>query len=409
MRKILKVAKHEYLSNVRRKSFVFTTFGIPVLLIALMFVITRLAIQAETGNVSDQVGYVDHSGVLESQNARPENFAQFDTDETAAAALEVGEIGAYFVVAEDYLQTGAVTLYSASGGGSALIDIFNQYLLANLDTGLDPEIVTRVKDPVVMSVLTLDNGRLMTESSAEMLFIIPMIFVMIFFITIQTTSGTLMSSVAEEKSTRVIEILVTSMTPFQLLAGKIIGLGALGLTQIGIWVGATLLFITLGNSIPALQGLSVPTDIVLIGFIYFVLGYALVASFMAGIGAVAGSEQESRQIAGLAVFPLVVPFFFIYTFIVEPNATIAVFLTLFPITAPVTVMLRTGFSSVPAWQIAASVIILAITTLITVWASARVFRWSILMYGKRPSLRRIIGAIFGRAEMQTTATGERAG
>jgi len=409
MSKIWRVASRAYLANLRRKSFIFTTFGIPILMIALILVITTLSIQAEAGDVNDQIGYVDHSGVLSRQIALPDNYTMFDSEEAAEAVLAADEIGAYFVVEPDYMATGSVTLYIASGGGDALIETFNQYLIANIDTGLNPEIAARVLDPVVMSLLTLNNGRQIEENSIGVIFMIPMIFVFVFFMAIQTTSGTLMSSVVEEKSSRVIEILVTSVTPFQLLAGKIIGLGALGITQISIWVGATLLVVLLSNAIPQLHGLSVPLDIIFVGITYFLLGYALTASFMAGIGAVAGSEQESRQIAGLAVFPLVIPFFFIYIFITDPNAPIAVFLTLFPLTAPVTAILRVGYSGIPTWQLVASILIMTITTLFAVWASARVFRWSILMYGKRPSLKRIIGAIFGRSEMQTTATGERAG
>jgi ABC-2 type transport system permease protein len=139
------------------------------------------------------------------------------------------------------------------------------------------------------------------------------------------------------------------------------------------------------------------------------LGYFFLASIMAGIGAVVGSEQESRQIAGIFSFVLVIPFFALVTFITDPNGVVPTVLTLFPLTSPVAVMLRLGFGSVPTWQLSLSMVLLLVTALFTAWASAKIFRWALLMYGKRPGLRDIARALRRPPTMATSATGERAG
>jgi ABC-2 type transport system permease protein len=214
--------------------------------------------------------------------------------------------------------------------------------------------------------------------------------------------------VVEEKSNRIMEILVTTVTPFQLLIGKIVGLGAIGLLQLAIWIGAGLVVAGINRDAPLVQGLVIPPDLVVVALVYFVLSYFLQASLMAGIGAVAGGEQESRQIAGILSLIFLLPYFFMVSFISDPGGFIPTLFTYIPFTAPVAVIARMAFSTVPLEQIMLSMGILFITSLLIAWASARIFRWSLLMYGKRPSLRQLVGALRSSA-MQTTATGEAQG
>jgi ABC-2 type transport system permease protein len=215
-----------------------------------------------------------------------------------------------------------------------------------------------------------------------------------------------MSGVVEEKTSRIMEILVTSVTPFQLLFGKIIGLGLLGLTQLVIWMAAGFVTLALGRNTTFLTGITIPPDLLVVGVVYFLLGYFLLASAMAGIGVVLGSEQESRQYAGIFGLLLAIPFFFITSFFTDPNGGVVTFLTLFPFTSPVSMILRMGFSAVPAWQLIASIVLLLLTALFMAWASARIFRWALLLYGKPPGIRELIRVIRRPPAMATSATGE---
>ncbi|MBI1259582.1 MAG: hypothetical protein GC204_19105 [Chloroflexi bacterium] len=407
MSKTWLIVKHEYLTNIKRRAFLFGAFGVPAISILLMALVFGLVINNETDVAHlGTVGYVDLSGVLQQQIDKPDNFAVYDSEPEARAALDAKTIGAYFVVEADYMQSGDIRAYGNSSLPGALKDSINSYLRANLSSDLDPTIANRIKDPVEGSVKTLDNGRVISDNAVVGLFLVPIIFVMVFLFASQATSGYLMSGVVEEKTNRIMEILITSVTPFQLLFGKIIGLGLLGLTQLGIWLIAGAITLTLGHNNDVLTGITIPPDLAVVAVVYFLLGYFLLSSVMAGIGVVIGSEQESRQFSAIFSLVLVIPFFLISSFVTDPNGTVVIFLTLFPLTSPISMILRMGFSTVPAWQLAASVIILLLTGFVVAWASARIFRWALLLYGKRPGLRELLRVIRRPAHMATSATGE---
>ncbi len=407
MAKTWLIIRHEYLTNIRRRSFLFGAFGVPIITILLMTLVFGLVINNET-DVSHlgTIGYVDQSGVLQQQIDQPDNFTVYDTEAAARAALDSGAIGAYFVVPSDYMTSANISVVSKSGIPDALQNDIDSYLRSNLGSSLDPEIVARIKDPVETSVQTLDTGRVLPSSGIAGLVLMPIIFVMIFLFASQTTSGLLMSSVIEEKSNRITELLVTSVTPLQLLFGKIVGLGLLGLTQLGFWLFAGYTTLRLGHNLDALAGVTIPTDLVIVSIIYFLLGYFLLSSVMACIGVVIGSEQESRQYAAIFFILMFIPFFLITSFFEDPNGTVVTFLSLFPLTAPMSVILREGFSAMPLWELLLSIALLLLTSLFAVWISARIFRWALLMYGKRPSPRELIRVIRRPAAMATSATGE---
>jgi ABC-2 type transport system permease protein len=403
MSKLWLVARHEFLSNLKRRSFLFASIGIPLLMIVIFFVIfTVTASNLDVASLGS-IGYIDESGILAAQQGKPDSFQGYASDAEARAALDAGSIGAYFVVAQDYTASGAITIYARSDVSRELHNLIEGYLIANLGADLDPALLQRLQAPVQLEILPLDSGRTITEEGIIGIFIVPFVFVLVFSLGSQASSGYLMSSVVEEKSNRIMEILVTSITPFQLLAGKIVGLGALGLVQLAIWGAAGVVVAQLNRDAPLLQSLYIPPDLLVIGVVYFLLSYFLSAALLAGIGSVAASEQESRQIAGLVSLLFFVPFFFMLNFLTDPEGTIPVALSLFPFTAPISVILRLSFGTIPTAQLILSIAILLMTTVIVMWASARVFRWSLLMYGKRPSLRQIIGGLRS-SQMQTTAT-----
>jgi len=404
MHKAWLVAKHEFITNVSKRSFLFAAFGIPLVFVILIVIVSLIAIDAEENlDRLGMIGYVDQAGVLAEPRDVPAGFSAFPDVEAAETALESGAIGAYFVVRADYLQTGSVALVSRSGTPSALKSTFDAFLLSNLSRDLDPALAQRIIEPVDMTVRILDSGRELTSAAAPALLIVPFVFVFLFMIASQSASAYLMSGVVEEKSNRIMEILITSVSPMQLLAGKIVGLGALGLVQIGIWLIVGFLALQFGQNIELLAGIQLPLDLVVIGLIFFLLGYFLLAGIMAGIGAVLGSEQESRQWAGILSLITVIPFFFIISFITDPNGPIVTFLSLFPFTAPVAVILRVGFGAMPMWQLLLSTGLLIATVIVVMWASARIFRWSLLLYGKRPTPRELLRVLRAPVPMATSA------
>ncbi len=409
MAKIWLVVKHEYLTNIKRRSFLFVAFGVPVITILLMAVVFALIINNETDTTRlGTIGYVDQAGVLAQQIDKPDNFSIYDSEDAARAALDAGTIGAYFVIPPDYMTTGTINAVGSSSVPEALKGDIDTYLRANLSSGLDPVVAERLKDPLNTSIEALDSGRIINDNALAGLILAPMIFVIVFLFASQTTGSYLMSGVVEEKTSRIMEILITSITPFQLLMGKIIGLGLLGLTQLVVWIVGGVVTLLLGQGADFLTGIVIPPDLVIVAVVYFLLGYFMLSSVMAGIGAVVGSEQESRQFAGIFTMTMVIPFFAIGEFFSNPNGPLVTFLTLFPLTSPITVILRMGFGVIPAWQLLLSLVLLFVTGLFVAWASARIFRWALLLYGKRPGVRELIRVIRRAPTMATTATGDRA-
>ncbi len=397
MKKMWIVARREYLFNVRRRSFLFAVFGVP-LFTFVVWAIVFLAISATDEDLKDigSVGYVDQAGIITNPVIPADQvdlvvpYIAYDSENAARQALDAKNIGAYFVLPENYMQTGAVKIYNSGAVPSALEDSIDALLLANLALRLESNVpLERIQTPVTLTIYAADSGRTLTEANIPALIFMPLIFAFVFMMSSNVTSGFLMNGVVEEKTNRVMEMLITSVTPMQLLLGKIIGLGLLGLTQLLVWGVAGFVLIRVGQAAPFLAGISFPTDLAVVFVIYFILSYFLLASLMAGLGAIAGSAEESRQYSSIISLVWVIPFFLITTLIEDPNSPLAVALTLIPFTAPMTVLLRMGFTSVPTVQLVASIGILFVTAIIVVWASARVFRWALLLYGKRPSPREL--------------------
>jgi ABC-2 type transport system permease protein len=414
MKKMWLVARREYLYNLKRRSFLFAVFGVPIFTFIVWGVVFLVMSDSENNVTKDsKFGYVDLSGVLADPIPladKPEQFMPFADEEAARAALDSKAISAYFVLPKNYLATGEVQSYSYDSISSTLKDDLGAFLLANLSRGLENKFpVERIQNPVTLTVRPEDTGRSLTEANIPALIFIPLIFSFVFLMSSNVTSGFLMGGIVEERANRIMEILITSITPTQMLMGKIIGLGALGLTQLVIWAGAGAILMRVGQQFPFLNGISFPVDMMVVFVVFFLVSYFLLASLMAGIGAVVGSEQESRQFASILSLVLVIPFFFLTTFISDPNSPLALALTFIPFTAPMTILLRMGFSAVPFWQIGLSLAILLLTSFFFIWASARVFRWGLLLYGKRIGFREVLRVIWSSPEMGVSVNREAGG
>jgi ABC-2 type transport system permease protein len=210
--------------------------------------------------------------------------------------------------------------------------------------------------------------------------------------SIFTSSGFLLQGLGEEKENRVMEILLSSVSPMELITGKVLGLGAAGLLQIVIWlISARFLADMASTSIGGmLSSLSISTEFLIISLIYFILGYLLFAIIMAGAGSIGGTARESQQLSTVFTLLAVVPFFFITTIMQFPNSGISQFLTLFPLTAPLTVIMRMGVGDIPTWQILTSIALMILTIAGSIFIAGKIFRTFLLMYGKTPKLGEII-------------------
>jgi ABC-2 type transport system permease protein len=236
---------------------------------------------------------------------------------------------------------------------------------------------------------------------------VPSILGVLIFILTMTTSQFMMYGLSEEKENRMMELFITSSRPSEMLWGKMLGAGALGLSQIVIWAAFGIGYALLNRTLDvgqALATLQITPGYLVMVLTYTVLGYLLFGSLMAGIAATTNAETESRQISSIFAILGVVPLMAMVAFIMDPNGSVPVLLSMFPFTAPISMILRTSLAIVPAGEIVLSLAILVVSVCIVMWVSARIFRLGMLNYGKRPSLRAIWQGVFGGRALTSAAT-----
>ena len=400
MNKTLLIFKHEFKQTLRRKSFIIMTIAFP--LIALLVIFGYQIVQGVGGpsapSETINVGYVDEVGSFDSYtNQQDVNLIPKPTEDEAIDALLAMEISQYFVIPQDYLNNGLVTRYTLERElepPSEVRQAITSFLISNMLEGQSSEqVVERVKYPVALNNITLDeSGQIAPEQGGYTAFIIPYIFSILLLMSIFTSSGFLLQGLGEEKETRVMEILLSSVSPRQLITGKVLGLGAAGLLQILIWLISARFLVGMASSTIGgmLSTLQIPGDFLALSLVYFILGYLLFAIIMAGAGSIGATARESQQLTIIFTLLAVAPLWFTAFIMNNPDHVIAQLLTLFPFTAPITVMLRLGLSDIPVWQIAVSIILMVITIIGLLIVAAKIFRTFLLMHGKTPRLGEIV-------------------
>ncbi|MDE3089222.1 MAG: ABC transporter permease [Chloroflexota bacterium] len=407
LNKIAIIAWHEYVVNVRRIGFIFVTLLFPTLGLLALVVGALFGGQAakflssQFTPAQKKAGIVDQSRLFTPIPAQfAIRYVEFPDEATAKAALLNDTIGSFVVIPSDYLATGKLTNYMQAGFSNITNDDPNAlraFLVSGLLAGkVDPALLARASKPADTTLVTLDSkGTPTTGAGLSIIagFVAPYIFSIMLFIAVFSSSGYLLRSITDEKETRVIEIVLSSVAPTELLAGKVIGLGALGLTQVAVWLVSSFALSGGMGAIVAGAVLIVNPGNFMLAALYFLLGYLLFGTLMATAGAVGTNPRESQQLAGIFSFAAAIPWFFASILFANPNATLARALSFFPLTAPTTMMLRLPLGGVPAIDIIVSLIVLLISIPIVVWAGARIFRVGLLMYGKRPSVREIASAL----------------
>jgi ABC-2 type transport system permease protein len=410
MNKTILVLRNEIVSTFNRKSFLFTAFGLPLIAVLIFSGVSLFRDSAPSG--SDDAargddlrveGYVDQSGLItEIHPDVPEGILIAYPDEVSASqALKAEEISAYYVIPADYVERGDLIYinpdYSIASSDVDQSWVMRRTIFANL-LGNDPERVSRAGRVMDVQVKALAAPKTQRDDDNPLTFYIPYGTTMIIYFVILMSASLLLNSVGEEKKNQVIEILLLSASPRQMLTGKIVGLGLLGLLQTAIWVGTgyTLLRVS-GRTFSLPAEFELPVSILAWGILFFLLGYAVYASLMAGLGALAPNLKEASQSVIVVIWPLLIPLFLMVSLIEDSHGTIATVLSLFPLTAPVAMMTRLAVGDVPVWQPLLAVGLLLITISIILRAVARMFHAQTLLSGQPLSVRRFLGALLGRA------------
>jgi ABC-2 type transport system permease protein len=386
MAKFWEIAIHEYTRHVFRRRFVFALFSLPAFILAAGL-ISLLAVRAERSDLP--VGVVDRAGVLE--RALPTPFAPFVDAAQVEAALQRGEIQGYYLLEEDFQQTRQAQLVANKPLSAAVLGQFSGQVRQELVAELPPKVAERISGGSSLTVRSADGSRQFGPGDWPNLFL-PVGLFFVFMLAIFSTSGYLMQAVSEEKENRTMEIVVTSVTPGKLMAGKIAGSLAIGLTQLLAWVGVILVAVWIGISTFGFPGsIRISPGLLSLSLVTLLLAFIIISAMMAAVGAVVAEATEGQQITGPFSLPFILPFLFFTRILIEPNSPLAVALSLIPFTAPVTLTLRLSLVPVPAWQIALSLAILALTALLSLWLAGRLFRLGMLRYGQTLGWRQLLG------------------
>jgi ABC-2 type transport system permease protein len=399
MNKTLIILRHEFQKVVRSKTFIILTLALPLLVILGFGIYKGVQEWYHPGAPEEvKIGYVDQTKLFDEYTTSQPNvlFVLYDDEEEAKEALVAKEIKEYFVIPTDYLSSGLITRYTMARETSppekTKEQISNFFISNLLSDKVSPEIVERVESPLFLASIRLDeNGEVATGQDVFSSYVLPIIFVVIFMISIFFSSGTLFQSVTEEKENRMIEILLSSVSTRQLLVGKVLGLGASGLIQVAVWFITLEIFAEVASgTIPALSDLSIPASVLAWAIIYFILGYLLFAAIFSGLGSIVPTAKEGQGLSVIFTLPAIVPFYFSYFILTNPTGALSRALTFFPLTGPITAMIRISTKAIVPWEIALSIIILIGSVVLTMWIAAKLFRVFLLMYGKKPALREIV-------------------
>ncbi|MCU0480428.1 MAG: ABC transporter permease [Anaerolineae bacterium] len=403
------VFKYEILRTVKKKAFLFSMFGLPVLGFLLIFVLRLgtgnqdptqqlMNLALDTGGIRLS-GYVDYSGMFPTVGEFASSaITRYEDEASARAALDAGEIQAYYIIPEDYIETGDIQSVIPDFSLNSISEApIRMLFLSQIGEKVNQQQLTLLGVPPTFQVNKLEKeatDRVVDENANSGAV---GLFAFLFILALFGTNGYLMQTVIEEKETRLIEILLSSVTPMSLLTGKILALGVLGLAQLAIYIVAVLIgVIFFGGDLSFVTALNLSPQTIIILVIYFLLGYLFFAAAFGAIGALSTSITEGPALATVFILPAMLPLMLSFIFSEDPNSSAAVFLSIFPLTSPMGMVMRTSIIDVPIGELLLSIGILTISVIGMLWFAARLFREHTLLAGAGFKLRDIPRLVFGR-------------
>jgi len=407
MNKLFLIARWEYLTRIRSKWFIISTLIIPLVLVAFMFL--PAMVMQDSGTDTRIVALIDVSGEIgaEFETAIYEQYRLKNgqvkyqiivlenkpVEEAMAVAQELlnsQTIDALVVLPIDIMERNHAEYYANFVGNyreqEELRAVISSVLLNHRAraAGLNPEILKQLSRHVDLDLIEIDHDGENKTGNEIFSYILPVIFVMMLYFAIVMSSQVLMRSVLEERTNRLIEILLSSVNARQLMSGKILGLGLLGLTQL-------LFYMICGFAVSQYRGIEIINTVQILYFLlYFILGYMFFSGVYAAIGAVFSSEQDAQQavsiISIISIFPLLMSSYVI----TNPDSFLTIILSHMPFVAPFFMILIIGIKTPPFWHIISTSILLVFYAVFAMIIAGKIFRTAILMIGKRPTLPEIM-------------------
>ena len=405
MKKTLIVLRHEFLSLVGKASFWIAMFVVPLIVGVVVLVIALTSGVATAATVAAQasevraVAVVDAAGLLRNQPqvlATHPEFQLAGDEDAARALLDAKKVNSYYLIAPDFMETGRVRYVAAQFSPintDDKTDVFESMLRLALLNG-DNAQLARFEKPIEVLASTRLAPADPAQSTAGFS-PVPLILAMLFMTSLMGSSSALMQSVTTEKENRVMEVLMSSVTPLQLLTGKLLGLGIVGLAQMLLGLIPVLSALPLLRGIPQIAPYlgAITPEAIGWSVVYFVLGYFIYAALMAGLGALMPAAKEASSYTFFLILPLLIPVYLNAAIVARPDGPLAVALSLIPFCTPVAMPMRMLSGTVPWWQPALAAVLMAGAAVLLVRTVAKVFRAQALLSGGKPSLREMARAL----------------
>jgi len=420
MRDIWLVVKHDIGRTLRQRSFWIVTLLVPLILLGLnasQIIEGRQRAREETETAGQEearsgledlpaVGLVDEAGLIVEMppGLPPDLFVRFEDEDLARAALEAGEVAQYIDLPADYVTTGEITVYdryyqilrSGSEMGVGFGSKYQWILPYVIDYNLtgDEQLLSALRNPVPSALAESHALRPPAADAAkqELAELVAAVMPYIYYFLLVMGSSYLMQSVVAEKENRTAEVLLLSLSPRRLLAGKMLAMSVVMWFQVVVWVGGSMLILDRAAGVMSLSRFTFPPGFLAWALAFLVLGYVLFSSVMAAAGAIAPNAREGGQVVWLLVVPLMPTLMFGSTFAENPNGTLAVVLSLFPLSAPSAMVTRLAVAQVPLWQILASLAGLGLTAYLFIVLAGRFFRAGNLLSHDPFNWRRLASA-----------------
>jgi len=412
MKKTIYVMMRELRITLGRKSFTIVGFGIPLLLgivAAVLIVTNKDEAQPDSASsaflspsTSGQVveGYVDEGSLIQFiPDDIPSGWlTKFGSEAAAQEALEAGKINAYYIISPDYQNTGDIYYVMSTfsiTNNQANTDTMEWILLANL-LG-DAELATHVWHPVDTTVTSLAVVEAGSNEDSWIVKMFPTLMTLMLYMAIIMSSSVLVSAVTDEKKNRVMEVLLSSVSTGQLITGKLLAVAILGMLLILAWA-AVFLFVAVfgGSSLNIPVDFTPPIDLLVWAAVFGFLGYAMYGSLMAGLGALAPDVKDTRSATFVVLAPLIGAYMMMMFVSANPEGPLALGLSMFPLTSPVSMIGRMTASDVPIWQSLVAVALQVAAAILIVRLVIKLFRAQTLLSGQPFETKRFFSAIFRR-------------
>ncbi len=410
------VIEREYLAQVRRKSFIVSTILVPVLM--AVFFVLPVIIASVTPERQYRLDVIDGTGQLAAAfvatlddtlgdgtrrfdaTARvapdPESFGRLR--EQGVQQVRDGMIDILLVLPPDAIESGRAEYVTRDVRSFNILEMLESHLddvvvRRRLEReGIDYARVSELTKGVTLEVNQITAGGEVKKRDVMSEWGMVFVFVMILYMSLLSWGLAISRGIIEEKGSRVVEVLLSSVRPVDLMIGKVVGIGAAGFTQLAIWAAAGLVLTAYGATAAAglLANLQLEPSVFGWMLVFYVLGFLLYAAVFSVVGSICSTEQDAQQLQGLITLPMILPIMFLMLIIQNPNGVFSVVLSIVPVTSPMVMLARIVLFDPPAWQVGASLAVLAASIYGAIAFSARVFRVGILMTGKRPGLGEVV-------------------